>query len=282
MRFAERTVDVYTSLLNRFIAHIGDREGTFTLEEVTGYYVSLKRRQAHGATLQLATVTIRTFAKYLFLTQKLHWNYELIPIHFYSADIQPIISQEDARRMIDQVPVSSFKDLRDKTMLSFLYATGVRINELCCLRAKDVSTRKNWTVVRSAKKRGRSKNKFRRIFWDEQTSDLLKEYLTQLPRYSKNDTLWPALDKAHLGLPLTTRTVERIYDRWTTDERTSCHSLRRLYITDGASSGVQLVPLATLVGHDNIGTTAGYVHLYGKDLEKAYAQFRGTDTLKTT
>lgn len=86
-------------------------------------------------------------------------------------DTQGYMIPEEVR-----IVISHTKNLRDKTILWLLWATGCRLTELLMLTVKDVSWRDKvlhmWTLKRKKKRRYQ-----RIVIVDDATIDLVKEYL---------------------------------------------------------------------------------------------------------
>lgn len=87
--------------------------------------------------------------------------------------------------MIDGIRAENFRSLRDKTMLSFLYSSGVRVAELCCLETKDLRIQDGHGSIISKKNR-----QLRMVFWDDATALFLNEYLPQRELWASSDALF--------------------------------------------------------------------------------------------
>ena len=87
------------------------------------------------------------------------------------SDMRGYLSPEDVRKVIGHA-----KNLRDKTILWLLWATGCRLTELLMLTIKDISLKDRalymWTLKR------REQRRYQRIVLvDDATVDLIKKYM---------------------------------------------------------------------------------------------------------
>lgn len=200
--YANITVTTYTDFLKKYIKFSGNKILSLTdITDVNEYYSHLKKKNYHDGSVALMMVSIRQFFRFLFLRRMIAWDYELIGVPKFVSRSHTPIETSEARRMIDKIKENNFYDLRNKTIISFLYSSGVRVSELCNLELRDMKA--DHAIIISAKNL-----KQRMIFWDKATGELLKKYLEQ--RESKTDYVFIALH----GGKFTTRGIQRIIKKY--------------------------------------------------------------------
>lgn len=156
-------------------------------------------------------------------------------------------------------------NLRDHMILRVLYLTGMRVGELCALRAGDIDFEEETITIRKAKR-----HKEGRIvpIPDKQTILLLKQ-MTR--RKGKKDSVF----QSQKGGPLSTRQVERIVYKYAKEvgideDRRHPHVLRHTHAVMALQSGIDLRTLQMNLGHSSINTTAIYLTMDVEDRKGIY------------
>jgi site-specific recombinase XerD len=156
---------------------------------------------------------------------------------------------------------------RDLAILMILRHTGIRVSELCSLTQQDITLgeRSGELVVRSGKGA-----KYRVVPLNADARKALRAYLQDRP---KTDT--PALFVGLRGNGLTAQGVEKIVDKYAYKARlegVTPHTLRHTAAKGLLDSGVNLVAVAALLGHQRLETTAIYTTPSQRDLEQAVSK----------
>ena len=178
--------------------------------------------------------------------------------------------QELARRKAaSSEPVVAAPFLRDLAILETIYSSGLRVSELCGLKAEDL----DWPgeVIRV---RGKGKK--------ERLVPIGKPALTAIRTY------WNCLSKAPQGpLPVFLADEEKlspVYPRLVQlhlkrylesaklDSHLTPHKLRHSYATHLLDAGADLRSVQELLGHAHLVTTQIYTHLTTDRLKKVYDQ----------
>jgi len=181
--------------------------------------------------------------------------------------IKALLAQPDTRTAAGR---------RDLAMLSLLYDTGARAQELCDLRCEDVRL-SSPTVIRLTGKG----NKARLVPIMAPTEKLLRQYLGE---HNLNHHGGLPLFCNRAGKKLTRAGVAYILDKYLSQaqavsasalpESISPHCLRHSKAMHLLQSGVNLVYIRDLLGHADVSTTEVYARadeqLKRKALEQAY------------
>lgn len=157
--------------------------------------------------------------------------------------------------------------LRDAACMETLYSCGLRIGELCSLRAEDV----NWTQ-RLIKVRGKG-NKERLAPIGELALKSIRRYWDLLPappqgaepvfraRRDSVQAIYPRLLQMRLKRYLAAAGLDR---------QLSPHKLRHSFATHLLDAGADLRSVQELLGHAHLVTTQIYTHITTERLKKAY------------
>lgn len=266
VRYAHSTVLTYSDHLRRFLAFTGIKDiEELDTDMAVHYYGHLKARNCADATKAYAMIAIRQFCKYLYYRRVIAWDYQLIAIPKYvSRHYRPVEDQE-GRDMYEKIKAVNFLLLRDKTILAFLYSSGVRVAELCDLKAADIQVGKHQTVIISKKNRLE-----RLVFWDKPTDALLRVYLKERVDHATSESLFISLGRGSYGKKLTTRSIERFVARYRVRSCISPHSFR--HGLGMRASRIKMHPsyLQKILGHKNITSIQTYQNLSNPLLVKEY------------
>jgi integrase/recombinase XerD len=156
---------------------------------------------------------------------------------------------------------------RDRAMLEVLYATGLRVSELCGLRARQVDLRRGLVRVIGKGRRERV------VPVGSKAILALKEFLDRgRPALRpQGETLFPG----RAGAPMTRQAFWLNLRRLATTAgidraRISPHVLRHSFATHLVEHGADLRTVQTLLGHQDISTTEIYTHVARERLRQLY------------
>jgi site-specific recombinase XerD len=186
--------------------------------------------------------------------------------------------------------------LRDRAILELLYATGMRVGELCGLELGDVDLQGQ--VARVHGKGGKD----RLVPFGEPARAALREYLAEgrarmLPDAAgrtaagrtaagrtaavrtaagRNAGGERSLFFNRRGRPMTTRDVRGMIDRYRraldVPRGTSPHALRHSFATHLLEGGADLRSVQELLGHVALTTTQTYTHVSNERLRRVYEE----------
>jgi integrase/recombinase XerC len=156
----------------------------------------------------------------------------------------------------------SARDLRDRAILEMLYASGVRVAELCGLNLAALDL---WAgTVRIMGKGGKE----RIVPVGQVALDAIKAYLAGRGREDG------PLFRNRRGGRLTVRSVHRIVRGRARAaglaRRVSPHTLRHTFATHLLDAGADLRLIQDLLGHSRLTTTQKYTHVSADHLMKVY------------
>ncbi|GAA4213873.1 tyrosine recombinase XerC [Microbispora amethystogenes] len=181
-----------------------------------------------------------------------------------------VLDQTEAGAVLDAPAPDEPKDLRDRAMLELLYATGMRVSELCGLDVDDVDRDRNTVRVMGKGRR-------------ERTVPFGLPALRALDAWCvRGRPLWvregsgPALFLGVRGGRVDQGTVRRVvHARLAQVEGApdmGPHGLRHTAATHLLEGGADLRSVQELLGHASLATTQIYTHVSIERLRAAYRQ----------
>lgn len=159
--------------------------------------------------------------------------------------------------------------LRDRLALELLYASGVRVSELCGLDLTDVDRERR--VIRVLGKGGTE----RMVPFGRPAELALDEWLTEGRPVLAHDRTGPALLLGARGFrlnPTVVRRIVRARARSAGLPPVSPHTLRHSAATHMLDGGADLRSVQELLGHASLASTQIYTHISVERLRAAYEQ----------
>ena len=164
-------------------------------------------------------------------------------------------------------PFSKPASLRDAAVLELIYSCGLRISELCGLRADDLDWNEQLVRVRGKGKKERLVPVGAPALTAIQTywNSLSPSPVGQLPVF---------LAETHKVAPLRPLQLSRRLKHYLAfaglDPSLTPHKLRHSYATHLLDAGADLRSVQELLGHAHLVTTQVYTHVTTERLKKAY------------
>ncbi len=251
-------------------------------DDFRAYLRFLGRQNLGRAAIQLRFSALRTFYKFLIR----HGEVEMSPIKNLSLPKQarrlpkfltlqqmgdllkaPVKLMNLAKRKGPGRPVSAGVCLRDVAVLETIYSCGLRISELCGLRAEDIDWSEQLVRVR-----GKGK-KERLVPIGQPALQTIQAYWGTLKRPPAGEA--PVfLSETKKAAPLQPVQLSRRLKQYLIiaglDPTLTPHKLRHSYATHLLDAGADLRSVQELLGHAHLITTQVYTHVTTERLKKAY------------
>jgi len=257
--------------------------GELQRDDFRGYLRHLGRQQLGRASIQLRFSALRTFGKHLVrhgvVAESPVKNLALpkrerrLPKYLTLAQMKELLAAPG--RLFAQVaeekgrgrPFSRTAALRDAAVLELIYSCGLRISELCGLRAEDLDWNEQLVRVRGKGKK-------------ERLAPAGAPALAAIQAYWAVLPLVPAgpmpvfLAETRKPAPLRPLQVSRRLKHYLAfaglDPGLTPHKLRHSYATHLLEAGADLRSVQELLGHAHLVTTQIYTHVTTERLKQAY------------
>jgi len=273
---AERTVRAYERDLRRWVTFTRDHGvGDPSAVEVThlrAWVFHLKDAGLAAASIRRAQSAVRTYFAFL-LAEGAITSDPTDRLDSPKADrkLPNFLSTEETARLLDAPDPSKAMYWRDRSVLEFLYATGVRVSELVALPLSALDMDEG----------------FARVFGKGSKERLVPvgaPALRALRRYLRD--LRPGLDTGRgaglvflnaRGRPIRRESiwtiVKRAGERAGIARPVSPHTLRHTFATHLVEGGADLAAVQELLGHADISTTQIYTHLDRAYLRRIHSTY---------
>jgi len=246
------TVSSYLSMLRFFLTWCSDscmkRPEDTSFEDIRSYLLFLKEvRLLSNRSINAHISQIRFLFLYVLGRS---WDKYQVPYMKFHSRLPDILSLEQVNTFIDSIP-----NIKHQAMIALLYASGLRVSELCHLKYQDVQRQKKRLYISSSKSRS---DRF--AILSDRALDILTRYWLSY-NYDK-DWLFPGRGKeGHV----TNYTVARVIDAHTArlgwDIHINCHMFRHSFGTHLYENGYDLLTIQKLLGHISASSSLIYVSL---------------------
>ena len=171
-----------------------------------------------------------------------------------------ILTSNYINNLIDKLPTSTAKDVRNKAIIELLYSSGLRVSELVNLKINDVKNDRSLRVIGKGRKE-------RLLPMTDQAYKVISLWLksNRAEFLKDNDNQFIFLGVR--GKQITDREVRRVVNLIT---GTFPHNIRHTFATHVLDGGADLRVVQELLGHSDPGTTQIYTHISKKKLQEKY------------
>lgn len=175
-----------------------------------------------------------------------------------------ILSKEEVKQLL-----ISIKNVKHKTILSLVYACGLRIGEALSLKIDDIDSTRGFIHIKHAKGA-----KDRYVPLSDKTLALLRHYY-QLHRPKKY--LFEGVDGGMYSQESCRKILRKAIRSTRIKKHVTLHTLRHSYATHLLESGTDLRYIQTILGHNSPKTTMIYTHVSEGSLKKIKNPFDDMD-----
>ncbi|WUH96894.1 tyrosine recombinase XerC [Spirillospora sp. NBC_00431] len=269
------TLRAYLGDLNDLIGYAAD----IGVTEPAGLDVSLlrawlARQHALGrarATLARRTAAVRAFTRHLHRRGLLPDDPGLLlGTPKRQRDLPGVLTRDEAARLLETMDTEGPLGLRDLAVLEMLYATGVRVSELCGLDIDDLDSGRG--TVRVLGKGGRE----RTVPVGEPAARAVRDWLRAGRPAVATDDSGPALFLGARGGRLHPTSARRIVHTRISEvgqvPDLSPHGLRHSAATHLLEGGADLRSVQEILGHASLQTTQLYTHVSAERLKQVHRQ----------
>ena len=171
-----------------------------------------------------------------------------------------ILTSNYINNLIDKLPTSTAKDVRNKAIIELLYSSGLRVSELVNLKINDVKNDGSLRVIGKGRKE-------RILPMTDQAYKIISLWLKSNRKEFLKDNDNQFIFLGVRGQQITDREVRRVVKLIT---GTFPHNIRHTFATHVLDGGADLRVVQELLGHSDPGTTQIYTHISKKKLQEKY------------
>ena len=275
---SDNTLSSYLFDLTRFSGFLNDRRiSTFenvTPGEITAYIHRLYDIGLAGSSISRNLSAIRMLYRFLFADGAVKKNpADLVDSPKPPSKLPVVLSVNEVISVLEQAELSDKLGYRDRSMLEFLYGTGVRVSELTHVKLRDLDLENR--IVRIIGKGGKE----RFVPCGEIALSYVMRYINEFRNTLIKKKSRP-LDCVFLnwrGNPMSRMGVWKIVRNYCVKAgitlKVSPHTFRHSFATHLLEGGADLRAVQEMLGHADISTTQIYTHLDREYLLEVHKTF---------
>lgn len=273
---AENTIEAYATDLVGYVDFLDSRSvddlNMIEPSDISSYIVMLSENKITSFSIARKLSAIRMFHRFL-IGEGITSINPVTNISFpkLAKKLPVVIDQFEIEKLLEQPDLSDKFGIRDKALLEFAYATGVRVSELISVKIPDLFFDEE--LVRVFGKG----SKMRIIPIGESAIQSVEQYFENsrylLAKPSTDETLF----LNHHGKPLSRMGFWKILRKYVTmagiSKPVSPHTLRHSFATHLIEGGADLRAVQEMLGHVSITSTEIYTHLDREYLKEVHRTF---------
>ena len=270
-RASNNTLQSYKRDLKQFEQYLVDNDIKYSKvneQNMKDYIDYLEEQGKKPSTISRNIASIRAFYQYEVKNKKnIKDPTENIQSPKIEKRIPSILTSEEVELLLEQPKDIDLKGIRDKAMLEFAYATGMRVTEIISLNIEDVNLQEGNVICKNI-------NKQRIIPLGKMSLNALKEYIEQarnvLVKTDKENALFVNLNGRRLTRQGFWKIIKYYQEQANITKDITPHTLRHSFATHLLQNGADLKSIQAMLGHSDISSTQVYMQFQNGGINDIY------------
>ena len=268
---SDNTLQSYRRDIEQFQNYLQSNKINFakvTTSELNEYFEHLKEIGKKPSTISRNLASIRAFYQFLVKNKKAKKDPTMgVQSPKIEKKAPSILTSKEVELLLEQPSNIDLKGIRDKAMLEFAYATGMRVTEIISLNISDVNLVEGYVTCSKAKKN-------RTIPLGTLSLKALTEYVKKArPILIKNDSeqaLFVNINGTRLTRQGFWKIVKFYKEQANISKEITPHVLRHSFASHLIQNGADLKSIQTMLGHSDISSTQVYMKFQNDNLKNVY------------
>lgn len=237
-------------------------------QDVKTYLNTLKQIGKKSSTISRNIASIRSFYQFLIRNKKIKNDpTEDIQAPKIEKRIPSVLTAQEVELLLEQPKDVDLKGTRDKAMLEFAYATGMRVTEIINLNIENINLEEGYVICYTGSKQ-------RNIPLGSLSLKALKEYVEEarpiLIKDEKEKSLFVNVNGKRLTRQGFWKIVKYYKEQAHITKDITPHVLRHSFATHLLQNGADLKAIQTMLGHSDISSTQVYMQFQDPGLKDVY------------
>ena len=221
-----------------------------------------------ASTISRNLASIRLFYQYLLRNSKVKLDpTEGIQSPKVEKRVPSILTTQEVSLLLEQPKNIDLKGIRDKAMLEFAYATGMRVTEIISLDIDDVNLETGYVTCKTG-------NKQRNIPLGTMSLKALKEYIQEarpiMIKSENEKSLFVNINGRRLTRQGFWKIIKYYKEQAHITKDITPHVLRHSFATHLLQNGADLKAIQTMLGHSDISSTQVYMQFQDESIKNVY------------
>ncbi|MCI8636494.1 MAG: site-specific tyrosine recombinase XerD [Clostridia bacterium] len=237
-------------------------------EDIKDYIRDLQGQGKKASSISRGIASIRSFYQFVLKNKKVKADpTQNIQSPKIEKRIPSVLTAKEVELLLDQPKDVDLKGIRDKAMLEFAYATGMRVTEIISLNIEDVNLEEGYVTCKHV-------NKQRNIPLGNMSLKALKEYVEEardiLVKNEGEEALFVNINGSRLTRQGFWKIIKYYKEQAHITKEITPHVLRHSFATHLLQNGADLKAIQTMLGHSDISSTQVYMQFQDEGLKNVY------------
>ena len=237
-------------------------------EDIKDYIKELQENGKKSSSISRCIASIRSFYQFVLKRKKIKVDPTLnIQAPKIEKRVPNVLTSKEVELLLEQPKDVDLKGTRDKAMLEFAYATGMRVTEIISLNLEDVNLEEGYVTCHTG-------NKQRTIPLGTMALTALKEYIQDardiLIKTDDEQALFVNINGKRLTRQGFWKIIKYYKEQAHITKDITPHVLRHSFATHLLQNGADLKAIQTMLGHSDISSTQIYMQFQDGGLKDIY------------
>lgn len=237
-------------------------------DDIKDYIRELQESGKKASSISRGIASIRSFYQFVLKNKKVKVDpTENIQSPKIEKRIPSVLTAKEVELLLDQPKDVDLKGIRDKAMLEFAYATGMRVTEMISLNMEDVNLEEGYVICKNG-------NKQRNIPLGNMSLKALREYVEEardiLVKTEGEEALFVNINGSRLTRQGFWKIIKFYKEQAHITKDITPHVLRHSFATHLLQNGADLKAIQTMLGHSDISSTQVYMQFQDEGLKNVY------------
>ena len=237
-------------------------------DDIKDYIRELQENGKKASSISRGIASIRSFYQFVLKNKKIKIDpTENIQSPKIEKRIPSVLTAKEVELLLDQPKDVDLKGIRDKAMLEFAYATGMRVTEIISLNMEDINLEEGYVICKTG-------NKQRNIPLGNMSLNALKEYVEEardiLVKTEGEEALFVNINGSRLTRQGFWKIIKFYKEQAHITKDITPHVLRHSFATHLLQNGADLKAIQTMLGHSDISSTQVYMQFQDEGLKNVY------------
>ncbi len=270
-KLSENTLQSYKRDLKQFKRYLEACELHYNRvkeDDIKDYIRELQEEGKKASSISRCIASIRSFYQFVLKNRKVKVDpTEKIQSPKIEKRIPSVLTSKEVELLLDQPKDVDLKGIRDKAMLEFAYATGMRVTEIISLDIDDVNLEEGYVTCKHT-------NKQRNIPLGTMSLKALREYVEEardiLVKTEGEKALFVNINGSRLTRQGFWKIIKYYKEQAHITKDITPHVLRHSFATHLLQNGADLKAIQTMLGHSDISSTQVYMQFQDEGLKNVY------------
>ena len=272
-KFSQNTLESYRRDIVQYQNYIQQNNLKYSeieTKDIKTYLQYLHDMNKKASTISRNLASIRLFYQYELRNNNVKSNpTDGVQSPKIEKRVPSILTSQEVSLLLEQPKNIDLKGTRDKAMLEFAYATGMRVTEIISLNISDVNLAEGFVICRSI-----NKSKQRNIPLGKISLNALKDYIDNarpaLIKTDKEQALFVNVNGKRLTRQGFWKIIKYYKEQAHITKDITPHVLRHSFATHLLQNGADLKAIQTMLGHSDISSTQVYMQFQDESLKNIY------------